>query len=65
MGYITSAFQYNKLISIQKKGQVKPKWTDLNQLRLLNLKYNKLKQNKTNGNDWGDNKNILIYINEI
>ena len=32
---------------------------------LLNLKYNKLKQNKPNGNDWGDNEKILIDINEI
>ena len=45
--------------------QVKPKWTYLNQLWLLNLKYNKLKQNRPNGNDWGDNEKILININEI
>ena len=32
---------------------------------LLNLKYNKLKQNRPNGNDWGDNEKILIDINEI
>jgi len=31
----------------------------------LNLKYTKLKQNKLNGNDWGDNEKILIDINEI
>ena len=31
----------------------------------MNSKYNKLKQNRPNGNDWGDNKNILIEINEI
>ena len=45
--------------------QVKSKWTDLNQLGLLNLKYNKWKQNSPNGNDCGDNKKILIDINEI
>ena len=55
---IINWFQFNKR-------QVKPKWTDLNQLGLLNLKYNKLKQNKPNGNDWGDNEKILIDINEI
>ena len=32
---------------------------------LLNLKYNKVKQNRPNGNDWGDNEKILIDINEI
>jgi len=37
----------------------------INQLGLLNLKYNKLKQNRPNGNDWGDNEKILININEI
>jgi len=31
----------------------------------LNLKYNKWKQNRPNGNDWGDNEKILIDINEI
>ena len=31
----------------------------------MNLKYNKLKQNKPNGNDWGANEKILIDINEI
>ena len=31
----------------------------------MNLKYNKLKQNRPNENDWGDNKKILIDINEI
>ena len=55
---IINWFQFNKR-------QVKPKWTDLIQLGLLNLKYNKLKQNKPNGNDWGDNEKILIDINEI
>jgi len=35
------------------------------QLRLLNLKYNKLKQNRPNGNDWGDNEKISIEINGI
>ena len=55
---IINWFQFNKR-------QVKPKWTDLNQLGLLNLKYNKLKQNKPNGNDWGDNEKILIDVNEI
>ena len=34
-------------------------------LGLLNLKYNKLKQNRPNEDDWGDNKKILIDINEI
>ena len=29
------------------------------------MKYNKLKQNRPNGNDWGDNEKILIDINEI
>ena len=29
------------------------------------MKYNKLKQNRPNGNDWGDNKKILIDIKEI
>jgi len=29
------------------------------------LKYNKLKQNRPHGNDWGDNEKILIDINEI
>jgi len=29
------------------------------------MKYNKLKQNRPNGNDWGDNENMLIDINEI
>ena len=37
----------------------------MNQLGLLNLKYNKLKQNRPNWNDWGDNEKILIDINEI
>ena len=37
----------------------------LNQLGLLNLKYNKLKQNWPNWNDWGDNEKILIDINGI
>ena len=37
----------------------------INQLGLLNLKYNKLKQNRPNGNDWGNNEKILIDINEI
>ena len=37
----------------------------INQLGLLNWKYNKLKQNRSNGNDWGDNEKILIDINEI
>ena len=37
----------------------------MNSLGLLNLKYNKLKQNKPHGNDWGDNEKILIEINEI
>ena len=45
--------------------QVKPKWTDLNLLGLSNLKYNKLKQNRPNGNDWADNGKILIDINDI
>jgi len=31
----------------------------------LNLKYNKLKQNKPNKNDRGDNEKILVDINEI
>ena len=44
--------------------QVKPKWTYLNQLWLLNLKYNKLKQKRPNGNDWGDNEKILIDITD-
>ena len=29
------------------------------------MKYSKLKQNRPNGNDWGDNEKILIDINEI
>ena len=29
------------------------------------MKYNKLKQNRPNGNDWGNNEKILIDINEI
>ena len=29
------------------------------------MKYNKLKQNRPNGNDWGDNEKILVDINEI
>ena len=33
----------------------------LNQLGLLNLKYNKLKQNMPNGNDWGDNEKIFNW----
>ena len=37
----------------------------INQFGLLNLKYNKLKQNRPNGNDWGDDEKILIEINEI
>ena len=37
----------------------------INLLGLLNLKYNKLKQNRPNWNDWGDNEKILIDINEI
>ena len=37
----------------------------INQLGLLNLKYNKLKQNRPNWNDWGDNEKILIDINEM
>ena len=37
----------------------------IKQLGLLNLKYNKLKQNRPNGNDWGNNEKILIDINEI
>ena len=32
---------------------------------LSNLKYNKLKQNRPNGNDWGDNGKILIDINDV
>jgi len=55
---IINWFQFNKR-------QVKSKWTDLNQLGLLNLKYNKVKQNRPNGNDWGDNEKILIDINEV
>ena len=31
----------------------------------MNLKYSKLKQNRPNRNDWGDNENILIDIHEI
>ena len=31
----------------------------------LNLKYNKLKKNRSNGNDWGDNEKILIDIDGI
>jgi len=34
----------------------------INQLGSLNLKYNKMKQNRPNWNDWGDNKKILIDI---
>jgi len=37
----------------------------INKLGLLNLKYNKLKQNRPNGNDSGDNKKTLIDIDEI
>jgi len=37
----------------------------INQLGLLNMKYNKLKQNRPNWNDWGNNEKILIDINEI
>ena len=37
----------------------------INQLGLLNLKYNKLKQNRPKRNDWGNNEKILIDINEI
>ena len=29
------------------------------------MKYNKLKQNRPNGNDWDDNEKTLIDINEI
>ena len=37
----------------------------INQLGLLNLNYNKLKQNRPNWKNWGDNEMILIDINEI
>ena len=37
----------------------------INQLGLLNLKYNKLNQNRPNWKNWGDNGKILIDINEI
>ena len=33
----------------------------LNQLGLLNLKYSKLKQNRPNGNNWGDNDKIFNW----
>jgi len=32
---------------------------------MLGLGQVKLKQNRPNGNDWGDNEKILIDINEI
>ena len=31
----------------------------------MNSEYNKLKQNRSHWNDWGDNEKILIDINEI
>ena len=37
----------------------------INQLGLLNLKDNKLKQNRSHWNDWADNKKISIEMNEI
>ena len=37
----------------------------INQLGLLNLNYNKLKQNRPNWNNWSHNEKILIDINEI
>ena len=52
---IINWFQFNKR-------QVKPKWTDLNQLGLRQVK---LKQNRPNENDWGDNEKISIDINQL
>ena len=37
----------------------------INQLGLLNLKYDKLKQNKSHWNDWADNEKISIEVNKI
>jgi len=36
-----------------------------NKLGSLNLKWNKLEQNRTKWNNWGDNEKALMDINEI